>query len=121
MHQWFVELLRRFNLLFSLFDEERCQSIEKDGENPFLDSQLVLCSVDFLADCPERSKSGGGDAGWDMLIVDEAHHLEWSEQAPSAAYQTVENLGPQDAGVVVANRNSTSARCRWVILRGLGC
>jgi ATP-dependent helicase HepA len=26
--QWFVELLRRFNLPFALFDEERCEAIE---------------------------------------------------------------------------------------------
>ena len=32
MHQWFIELLRRFNLLASLFDEERCQAIE--GADP---------------------------------------------------------------------------------------
>ena len=45
IHQWFIELLRRFNLLFSIFDEERCRSIQaNDAEaNPFLDSQLVLC------------------------------------------------------------------------------
>ena len=51
LHQWFVELLRRFNMLFSLFDESRCRAIEQGGEgedNPFLDSQLVLCSVDFF-------------------------------------------------------------------------
>jgi ATP-dependent helicase HepA len=100
LHQWFVELLRRFNLLFSLFDEARCQSIEIDGQNPFLDSQLVLCSVDFLADCPERSQQAV-DAGWDMLIVDEAHHLEWSEQAPSAAYQTVEHLASKTPGLLL--------------------
>ena len=28
VYQWFVELLRRFNLPFSLFDEERCEAIE---------------------------------------------------------------------------------------------
>jgi ATP-dependent helicase HepA len=50
VHQWFVELLRRFNLLFSIFDEERCESIERgEGANPFLDSQLVLASVEWLA------------------------------------------------------------------------
>ena len=49
--QWFVELLRRFNLPFALFDEERCESIElhHPEANPFLDSQLVLCAVGFLA------------------------------------------------------------------------
>ncbi|MBK1853388.1 DEAD/DEAH box helicase family protein [Verrucomicrobiaceae bacterium 5K15] len=91
LHQWFVELLRRFNLLFSLFDEERCQSLEGEGENPFLDSQLVLCSVNFLADNPNRSQQVI-EAGWDMLIVDEAHHLEWSEQEASPAYQMVDSL-----------------------------
>jgi ATP-dependent helicase HepA len=47
IHQWFVEMLRRFNLLFSLFDEERCAAIEENNPdtNPFLDSQLVLCST----------------------------------------------------------------------------
>jgi SNF2 family DNA or RNA helicase len=27
VHQWFVELLRRFNLWFHIFDEERCEAI----------------------------------------------------------------------------------------------
>ena len=31
LHQWLVEMLRRFNLRFSLFDEERCQAIEACG------------------------------------------------------------------------------------------
>src|SRR5436190_8190911 len=79
VHQWFVELLRRFNLLFSIFDKERCSSIQQhDGEsNPFLDSQLVICSVEFLAGSAERSQQSM-DAGWDLLVVDEAHHLEGS-------------------------------------------
>src|SRR5439155_16050651 len=28
VNQWFVELLRRFNLMFNIFDEERCVSIQ---------------------------------------------------------------------------------------------
>src|SRR5438093_5491684 len=42
IHQWFIELLRRFNLWFHIFDEERCQAIEEINpeENPFLDDQL---------------------------------------------------------------------------------
>ena len=28
-HQWFVELLRRFNLWFSIYDEERCVAVER--------------------------------------------------------------------------------------------
>ncbi len=93
VHQWFVELLRRFNLLFALFDEDRCASIEAhDPEtNPFLDSQLILAATDFLAAAPERGAQARG-AGFDLLIVDEAHHLEWSPGEPSAAYSMVETL-----------------------------
>lgn len=84
IHQWFVEMLRRFNLLFSIFDEERCESIElhNPAANPFLDSQLVICSVAFLAGNPARTGQVL-QAGWDLLVVDEAHHLEWKVERPS--------------------------------------
>ncbi|MGV3531650.1 MAG: SNF2-related protein, partial [Chthoniobacteraceae bacterium] len=102
IHQWFVELLRRFNLLFSIFDEERCESIQQNDEqaNPFLDSQLVLCSVDFLAGNKERAEQAHA-AGWDLLVVDEAHHLEWSVDEPSAAYRLVDDLARITAWVLL--------------------
>ncbi|HIP81751.1 MAG TPA: RNA polymerase-associated protein RapA, partial [Leucothrix mucor] len=31
IHQWLVEMLRRFNLHFSIMDEERCFAIEEEG------------------------------------------------------------------------------------------
>lgn len=98
VHQWFVELLRRFNLLFALFDEERCQSI-REG-NPFLDSQLVICSQEFLLNCPQRIPEVLA-AGWDMLIVDEAHHLEWSLEEPSEAYELVQGLAEETPSVIL--------------------
>lgn len=93
INQWFVELLRRFNLLFSIFDEERCAAIqENDPEaNPFLDSQLVITSVDFLAYNEERAEQAR-EAGWDLCIVDEAHHLEWSADEMSWEYALVESF-----------------------------
>ncbi|MCP3868564.1 MAG: RNA polymerase-associated protein RapA [Gammaproteobacteria bacterium] len=93
LNQWFIELLRRFNLHFSLFDEERCEAIETSdqAENPFHAEQLVLCSLDlFLNDSKRRQQAL--EAGWDMLIVDEAHHLEWNEQQVSEPYRIVEAL-----------------------------
>jgi ATP-dependent helicase HepA len=85
VHQWFVEMLRRFNVWLHIFDEERCASIEagEPGANPFLDDQLVLTSIGFLAADPRRSAQAVA-AGWDVLVVDEAHHLEWSEARPAA-------------------------------------
>ena len=93
VHQWFVELLRRFQLSFSLFDEERCEAIEygDPGCNPFLDSQWVLAAVGFLAENDERSRQAR-EAGWDVLVVDEAHHLEWSPEAAGPAYEMVRVL-----------------------------
>ncbi|MGC6581424.1 MAG: helicase-related protein [Akkermansiaceae bacterium] len=98
VHQWFVELLRRFNLLFALFDEERCQSI-REG-NPFLDSQLVICSQEFLLNNPQRIPEVL-EAGWDMLIVDEVHHLEWSPEEASEAYELVQGLAEETPSVVL--------------------
>ncbi|MFD2257226.1 helicase-related protein [Luteolibacter algae] len=98
VHQWFVELLRRFNLLFAIFDEDRCGAISPEDEssttppsNPFSESQLILCATDFLSENPTRAAQAA-EAGFDLLIVDEAHHLEWSEEEASPAYETVETL-----------------------------
>ena len=117
LHQWLVEMLRRFNLRFSIFDEARClysyveddmlaetepapgnlastpsEADDADAENPFLTEQLILCSQGFFSRYPRRQQQAI-EAGWDMVIVDEAHHLEWSELAPSPDYLFVEQLG----------------------------
>ncbi len=102
IHQWFVELLRRFNLWFHLFDEERCASIEahQPDANPFLDDQLVLCGIGLLAG-NERRRSQALAAGWDIVVVDEAHHLGWSPESVSPEYALVEALGRQTPGLLL--------------------
>ncbi|MGE3507803.1 MAG: RNA polymerase-associated protein RapA [Vicinamibacterales bacterium] len=94
VHQWFVELLRRFNLWFSIFDAARCTAIQdsRPEANPFLEAQLVLADIHLLSDRPDRLAQAL-EAGWDALVVDEAHHLGWSPDAPSAEYAAVETLG----------------------------
>ncbi|WGE49661.1 RNA polymerase-associated protein RapA [Actinobacillus equuli] len=106
-HQWLVEMLRRFNLKFSLFDEERCADFDKadeDGndvsENPFDSEALVIASIDWLESSPNRAKQVLA-SNWNMLIVDEAHHLEWSENEPSVGYQFVECLSKQTPAVLL--------------------
>lgn len=46
-HQWLVEMLRRFNLRFALFDDERYAEAQHDAYNPFDTEQLVICSLDL--------------------------------------------------------------------------
>ena len=69
-------------------------------ENPFLDDQLILCSIDFLAAHPDRAEQAK-NAGWDLLVVDEAHHLEWSEPEASDEYQLVESISQQAEGLLL--------------------
>ena len=106
VHQWLVEMLRRFNLHFSVFDEERCLGIEEDSEqgsyqnNPFQTEQLILCSQDFLTANPARFQQVlAGE--WDLLVVDEAHHLQWSPTESSPEYQLIEALAARTKGVLL--------------------
>jgi ATP-dependent helicase HepA len=102
LHQWLVEMLRRFNLHFSIFDEERCLAEEESAtqDNPFETEQLVLCSVEFLTHNSNRFQQAlAGD--WDLLVVDEAHHLQWKPGQPSTEYNIVEQLSQHTRGVLL--------------------
>ncbi|NOQ14925.1 MAG: RNA polymerase-associated protein RapA [Methyloprofundus sp.] len=98
LHQWLVEMLRRFNLKFSLFDELRCQAV--DEGNPFLTEQLVLCSLDFFQQNVHR-KEQALQANWDVVVVDEAHHLQWGENDACDGYLFIEQLAGLVEGLVL--------------------
>ncbi len=117
VHQWFVELLRRFNLTCAIYDEARCASIqaggaaerdlEHDGEgdtdggaNPFLEEHLILTSLDLFKKNPQRLEQALA-ADWGMVIVDEVHHLKWTQDEPSWEYQTVEALSRLTRGLLL--------------------
>ncbi|MGL5252575.1 MAG: RNA polymerase-associated protein RapA [Moraxella sp.] len=102
-YQWMIELRRRFNLEFAIFDLVRTAAIaEHDPEqNPFLTEQLIVASVDLLLD-HEDLRDKALEAGFDLLVVDEAHHLHWdSEQGGNDKYDLVEMLAKQTAGVLL--------------------
>jgi ATP-dependent helicase HepA len=100
--QWFVELLRRFNLQFALFDEERCEAIEvaDAARNPFEDEQFVVAAIDWLGENDKRAQQVIA-APWDVVVVDEAHHLEWTPEQSSPAYALVERLAANAAGLIL--------------------
>lgn len=123
IHQWLVEMLRRFNLRFSIVDHQHYAPEDDDSvpdeptpdsaaselaailgederENPFEQSQLVLCSLSFLTDTPE-ARADAEAAGWDLLVIDEAHHLEWSPGNASPEYQAVESLSARTQGLLL--------------------
>ena len=102
VYQWFVELLRRFNLSFAIYDEERCEALEQSGDdsNPFEDEQLVIADFGFLENSPKHAQQLL-DAPWDLLVVDEAHHLAWSPEVASPRYTMVEQLAAAIPGVIL--------------------
>ncbi|SFQ75859.1 ATP-dependent helicase HepA [Halopseudomonas formosensis] len=96
-HQWLVEMLRRFNLRFALFNSERCQGAE---DNPFEEEQLGLVSLEYLL-ADARAAEWLQATDWDMLVVDEAHHLVWHEDGASAEYQLIEQLAGRIPAVLL--------------------
>ncbi len=110
-HQWFVELLRRFNLAFTLIDQSYCEAVElHDAEsNPFTGVQLVLTSIEFLTEVTPESAAIPGknrlaqaaEASWDVLVVDEAHHLAWEPGNPSPEYAAVEKIASKTPGLLL--------------------
>jgi len=102
IHQWLVEMLRRFNLFFSIFDEERCLAIEEstDFSNPFNAEQKIICSLDLFTREPQRFEQVV-NTEWDLLVIDEAHHLQWSAEHISEEYRLVEQLARISKGLLL--------------------
>ena len=116
IHQWLVEMLRRFNLRFSIVDQIRYDALkdneddvdalmshifgDEDAVNPFESDQLVLCSLDFLVNS-KKAQTDALKADWDLMIVDEAHHLAWSPESASPEYQVVEELSAASEGLLL--------------------
>lgn len=117
VHQWLVEMLRRFNLRFSIIDQGRYDALKDSEEddvdalvnhifgddeavNPFETEQLVLCSLDFLMSSSQAQKDVL-KADWDLTIVDEAHHLAWGPESVSPEYQLVEELSAVSEGLLL--------------------
>lgn len=102
-YQWMIELKRRFNLDFAIMDLVRTAAIaEHDPEqNPFLTEQCIIASVDLLLDHADLADKAL-EAGFDLLVVDEAHHLHWhSEHGGNDEYQLVERFAAQTDGVLL--------------------
>lgn len=107
-YQWMIEMRRRFNLEFSLFDLARTASIREHDEdaNPFLTEQCIIASIDLLLDHDDLNQQAL-DAGFDLLVIDEAHHLTWHEDPNTGEgvgndrYDLVAEFAAQTAGVLL--------------------
>lgn len=102
-YQWMIEMRRRFNLNFSIFDLTRTAAIREHDEetNPFLTEQCIIASIDLLLDHDDLKQQALA-AGFDLLVIDEAHHLMWnSDDGGNDRYCLVEEFAQQTAGVLL--------------------
>jgi len=100
--QWLTEMYRKFNILFSIMTEDQAEELAKTHPdlNPYQAHQFVLQSIELGVIEPELRESIV-KAEWDLVIVDEAHHLHWSEEETSAAYELVEELSQVCGGLLL--------------------
>src|SRR5438067_1841693 len=101
--QWLAELFHKFNLLFTLMDPDRAKEDREaaeaeapdDDASPWGRHPLVITSLEWLSRSREEAKAAAG-AGWDLVIVDEAHHLRGAK-----AYEVAQALAPRTWGLLL--------------------
>ena len=72
--QWQDELYRRFQLPFEILTNDKLEAART--RNWFLETDLVIARLDKLSrDEDVQQKLQAPDAGWDLVICDEAHKL----------------------------------------------
>lgn len=92
--QWLGEIFRKSHELLVLLDEERIDDAYADFPElgPFEGYQRIVASIDRIAADEDLAMQAIG-ASWDLVIVDEAHHLKWRpEGGGNPTYKLVEGL-----------------------------
>jgi ATP-dependent helicase HepA len=95
--QWLAELFHKFNQLFTLLDTDRLAASreEQPGTSPWVRFPKVVTSLEQLSRSPEQAREAA-EAGWDLVIVDEAHHLRGER-----AFAAVEGLAAHSWGLLL--------------------
>lgn len=97
VYQWFVEMLRKFNLTFTTLNQETHLEPET---NPFVDNDFVIVNIGLLKGA-EMARAMMDRASWDLVIVDEAHQLKWSHEFASLEYQIIERIAKKSTGLLL--------------------
>jgi ATP-dependent helicase HepA len=107
--QWLAELFHKFNLLFTLMDPDRARDAREDltGEEPAADGafagesgvwanhHLVITSLEWLSRSKDEAAEAA-EAGWDLVVFDEAHHLRGER-----AYAVAQELSARSWGLLL--------------------
>src|SRR5215470_2999333 len=95
--QWLAELFHKFQQLFTLVDGDRLTRSRRDEPDvsPWERFSRVVTSLELLSRSPEELQEIAA-AGWDLVIVDEAHHLRGER-----AFAAVEALAARTWGLLL--------------------
>ena len=90
--QWQNELRSKFNEDFAIIDRQKLKRYrgKEKNNNPWEACGKAICSLDFI-----KSKSNIEElktAGWDIIIIDEAHRLRRDSLNSTLAYNAAEVL-----------------------------
>lgn len=97
VYQWFVEMHRKFNLNFTVVNQE---TRLEEGVNPYLEKQLVITSWGLLRGA-ETARNLLDQANFDLLVVDEAHQIKWSPEEESMEYSYLKKLTSRIPGLLL--------------------
>jgi len=101
--QWLAELFHKFNLLCTLMDPDRAKDDREaaeaeapdDDASPWGRHPLVITSLEWLSRSREEAKAAA-EAGWDLVVIDEAHHLRGAK-----AYEVAQGLARRTWGLLL--------------------
>jgi ATP-dependent helicase HepA len=82
VHQWFVEMHKKFQMSFHVITKE---TPPMAGENPFLENDLVIVSYGLIRGA-KAALELLQKAPWDVLVFDEIHKIDLSEEHPCHTY-----------------------------------
>lgn len=97
VYQWFIEMLKKFNLHFTTLNQE---THLEPNTNPFFDNELVIVNIGLLKGA-DIARDMIKKVEWDLLVVDEAHQLKWSESAVSPEYKIAEMIARRSSGLLL--------------------
>ena len=108
-HQWLVEMQRRFHLAFSLLNAERLEDADVEAE--FSENALVIAPISLFEDDPMTREIVSG-LGWDMVEIDEAHHITGIGEEPTDLGQFVCELSARARGLLLLTATPEQAGLR---------
>lgn len=98
--QWQFEMITKFNETFAILNTEVVRFEENEGKtgNPFARHNSVICSSSWVT--RKEWAELCVEADWDLIIVDEAHHVRMHEDGQTTRlYDLVDDLATSNNAV----------------------